>query len=240
MSWWKVFVKGIWGSRTEEVDQCAARLETCLKELARCNKVFSGWSALGRGKPLLKITRESLIDLLMQGRQWSDDQRILFDDLGYHVKLHAGRTHRDWITLGVDCSVSSSASGMVNTCSLNLPGEVDIGNQVIRWDVLSQAMQCIVRAWGPEWGIVATSDLIAQRRIERLDTPFVGWMVYLAEGRGAIPPLPEHYRVVRIDGFGSIIVTTVETYSESVTEHASAAGRLSAILENAGLLSSIQ
>jgi hypothetical protein len=64
--------------------------------------------------------------------------------------------------------------------------------------------------------------------------------MYLSARRGPVPPLPAPVRMEPVEDKGTLIVLTPERFTEANPEHVALAGRVSEMLDQAGLLKPVQ
>ncbi|MCP3059400.1 immunity 52 family protein [Myxococcus sp. K38C18041901] len=84
----------------------------------------------------------------------------------------------------------------------------------------------------------AHRDMADSHRVPK--SPYVGWVTYLAQHRGPVPPLPAPVRVEPVEGKGTLIVLTPERFTASNPEHVALAERVRVLLDQAGLLKPLQ
>lgn len=87
-------------------------------------------------------------------------------------------------------SCDSRSPRVVDRCTLTLPSNGAVAERLLSSLTLLQIVSAMALAWEPEWGI-ATSISHRDSTLEFADPgTFVGWVMYFARHKGAVPPLP--------------------------------------------------
>ncbi|MCP3170209.1 immunity 52 family protein [Myxococcus sp. QH3KD-4-1] len=98
----------------------------------------------------------------------------------------------------------------------------------------------MVLPWEPDWAF-ATSDSYEATHPEPGSAPFsLGWITYLSNRIGKVPPLPAPVRIEPVDDKGTLIVLTPERFTVSNPEHVALAERVRELLDRAGLLNPLR
>jgi hypothetical protein len=230
----KYYVRVTWGPREESLGQCADRVQQCVNGLSPYHDVFAHWIAKSRPLP---IDRNAILERFQE-----EESREGFSArLGYSLRLWNGRNRDSSIAIQAHCSSYDPA--FVNHSSLTLPGKGEVAARLIRCDILTQLLTVLVRAWEPDFGEVMRAEFFHEQMkrqvTTRPDVPLVGWMTYLSNARGGLPTLPSDHEVVQLEGLGSIVLTTEETFLHEHPDHRRAVETLTGILGSAGLLGPI-
>ena len=186
-------------------------------------------------KQRLVLDRPALEKMLRRGKDRT------FEDLGFRIGAWNGAEDEyDSTSFYIKCG--GHATEVANLCLFHLPNrqsETTMGPNAERVNtagVLSGLVRCMAEAWEPEWAVAPSSahrDLVAPK--PETGT-FVGWVMYHANSRGPVPPLPEPVRVEPVEDKGTLIVLTPERFTVTNPEHVALARRVHLLLEPAGLL----
>jgi len=212
-----------WGLRKESVEACAARTLQLLTCLARHNDIFSHWFTLGSTREEALQHEISLEDpatiqsLLIEGRSKSELRADLLEQLGYSIGLWTGRKDDD-AGLSINCGCYAPAIGG-NSCVLELPYESAAAEQLLHASVLEGIMACVVEAWNPDWGVVTSNKYEKIAPAQSPNTPWMGWMIYLAHKPETLPPLPAPVSVGTMGNQGSLITMTNERFTADNPSH---------------------
>ena len=230
-----------WGARKESAWECAQRMARCLSCLADCDASLSQWYQTGDSleealQHEVRLSEEALESLLLASRNRSGNGRDVFEALGFTVGLWNGDVDPNG---GVGIMMSCGKYAPIpaaNFCSLDWPRQGPLTERLLQLPALLTLLECQVTAWQPEWGVVESRTYRELMPFPTGGEPSMGWLVYLSDTRGTIPPLPSPARVVRLDSYGSVIVLTEERFTASSPEHVAHAARVGAMLGDAGLL----
>lgn len=138
--------------------------------------------------------------------------------------------------MGIDFHCGLYTPLIANSCQIRLPPGEDSRARVMQIPVLIDVLKTMVTSWEPDWGMVNTRKYTMMPPRKNSKSPIVSWITYLAQDRGIIPPLPLPTRVLEIEGYGHLIILTEERFSTSNPAHLEIAQRVTAILEQVGLL----
>ncbi|NTX05673.1 immunity 52 family protein [Myxococcus sp. CA040A] len=152
------------------------------------------------------------------------------------VSFSAWNGEPDGASTSLRFSCGSTSELLPDLCVMDLPTTDDARARVVTTPVLSQTLRATVEAWEPGWGVatsIAHRDLVSE-----FATPgtFVGWMTYLSQHRGTVPPLPATVRVEPVGDKGTLIILTPERFTVSNPEHMALAEAVREQLDRAGLL----
>ncbi|WNZ66014.1 immunity 52 family protein [Myxococcus sp. MxC21-1] len=107
--------------------------------------------------------------------------------------------------------------------------------------MLTGLLRASAIAWEPDWGVAAShahGNLIDTRSVR--GAPRVGWVMYLANHRGEVPPLPAPVCIEPVEDRGTLIVLTPERFTVTNAEHVDLAETVRGLLDRAGLLTPLQ
>ncbi|MCY1029928.1 immunity 52 family protein [Corallococcus sp. BB11-1] len=222
-----------WLARQEPVDACAQRMEALFRHMGPLEPTWNRWHQTA-------ATFEKA-----RKRQVQPDAATLKKLLG--SKAHRfGDTFSFWLWAGENEDEISAVKGhcgsavthMSSVCILNTPSLGSVAERVLTAPVLTGVVRAMALAWEPEFGI-ATSHEHRERLVpEGFPFPgtFVGWVMYFADSRGPVPPLPAPVQVEHLSDRGTIITLTPERFTVSNPDHVALAADVQARLQDAGLL----
>jgi len=224
-----------WPARAESAEECSRRAETYFLPLSQCDALFARWyeqadsleEALHREftpdyETLLRFFRR-------EENQLGKDGFSLGAWTGHEEDGHGG-------LLSLTCGDASGA--YPNCCLLYLPWpEVEPdGQRILNVPMLMKVLRAMVLAWEPRSGVIGSDDFRAAMRPEGDRRGFPGWLTYLSQTLGEIPPLPEPVRVESVEDKGSLIILTPHRLSVSNPEHLLLGRQLQDALDARGLL----
>ncbi|MFY0563658.1 Imm52 family immunity protein [Archangium lansingense] len=223
----------IWSGRSESTETCARRAETLFQQLGRCDPVYARWfeCAYSRKHSLqlpFEPTYEAFLRFFKRRRYRLAKGVFSFDAwTGQEQRGRGGK-------LNFVCG--SESPSYLNECLLYLPREEPAASRVLTVPVLREVVRAMVRAWDPNGcAIIADGDLAARK--EMMDGyPCLGWLTYIAGGRGNVPPLPRQVHVEPMEDQGTLIILTQERYSLKNPEHVALARDTRERLVKAGLM----
>ena len=123
-----------------------------------------------------------------------------------------------------------------NGCLLHLPREEPAASRVLTVSVLKEVVRAMVLAWEPDGCVVISEGERGAKKALEEGVPCLGWLTYVADRRGKVPPLPKPVRVEPLEDKGLLIILTPERFSLENPAHVSLARRVRERLEKAGLL----
>jgi len=230
-----------WGVREESVENCAQRLTQVLNCLAACEPALTHWFEQGRTRKEalaheVPIEAGALQKLLLSDHKPTHDEGSHPVDLGFSTGLWNGYDGVEGLSLITICGSYNVAVGS-NSCVLKLPPYAGpVAQRLLTSAVLERILQCLVLAWEPDWGVVNSNNYLRNAPTPADKGPRLGWMVYLSQQRGAIPPLPPPVRALPVATLGTLISVTDERFTTANPEHLTAAERVRTTLDHAGLL----
>nr|WP_233612440.1 immunity 52 family protein [Corallococcus sp. AB045] len=104
--------------------------------------------------------------------------------------------------------------------------------------VMTGVVRAMALAWEPEFALATSNqhvDTIVTEQFPKLGT-YGGWVMYFADFRGPVPPLPAPVQVEHIPDRGTLITLTPEKFTVSNPAHVALAADVQARLQDAGLL----
>jgi hypothetical protein len=221
-----------WPGRVETLESYARRAERFFQQLAAADASFTRWmeKADSRSAALkLQFTpdAETLLGLFKKKKYRRDEAGISFS---------AWNGERDGVSSGVRFATGSSSPLLGDLCTMSFPTEGAARERVLSASTLAHVVRSMALAWAPEWGI-ATSQVHRDEVLKRSKAgTFVGWVMYFANSRGALPPLPSPVRTEPVADRGTLVILTPERFTATNPEHVALAAQVQDLLAEAGLL----
>jgi hypothetical protein len=225
------YIGAYWSGRPEPLESYARRASVFLRQLAALDPTLIPWFEQA-SSPAAALRS-----------QFSPDTQTL---LGLFNKQKYRRGAGDvsfaaWNGESEASSVVSFSCGspspfVVDRCILTPPLKGQAAERLISASMMAQVLRAMALAWEPEWS-VATSD--AHRDMvsdEAAPGTFVGWVMYFANSRGALPPLPSPVRTEPVADRGTLVILTPERFTATNPEHVALAAQVQDLLAEAGLL----
>jgi hypothetical protein len=225
-----------WLARPESVEADALRLSSFLLALSRMEPSWNRWhetAATYEEARELQVQTDAASLAALLGRKGN---RIL-DSSSF--SLWSGENPVE--TSAVHGSCGGSSAHVNSVCVLEPPAEGQVAGRILTAGVLTEVVRALVHAWEPEFGLATSQqhrDLIAATLPRK--SFHVGWVMYFADFRGPVPPLPEPVRVEHIPDRGSLITLTQEKFTVSNPAHVALAADVQARLQAAGLLTPLR
>ena len=246
----RFYIGAYWGPRKESIDECARRAVTLLSRLSMCDERLQRWTrpvvsdegivdleSVERAVPFDEIV---LKQILLEGQNhYGDKERTIIGDLGFQVCLSTDIREQEVVYLEFCCALYHEGSDLVNSCAISLPRNGIVSERLLQIRVLEELIDAVVQSWDPDWGTVISHeylDTCPDLSSRNALIPKVGWMTYLSNRYGSIPPMPKPSRVVSVRGKGHLVVVTDERFSTTCQNHIEAAKQAREILVRAGLL----
>ncbi|MHA7634997.1 immunity 52 family protein [Corallococcus sp. M7] len=223
-----------WLARPEPVEVCARRLETFLGKMALLEPTWNRWH---QSAATFEKARK---------RQVQADTKTLAKLLGQKSNrfggasdfwLWAGETEDE--TSGINGNCGGSSIHACSACILHSLGQSEVAKRVVTAPVMTGVVRAMALAWEPEFALAASDqhrELVAVPMVEN----YIGWVTYLADFRGSVPPLPSSVQVEHIPDRGTLITLTQEKFSVSNPAHVALAADVQARLQAAGLLTPLR
>ena len=229
------FVLGAyWGARSESVERCADRLHKFLTGIRDSHQSLSHWyqKAASPKKSLQKslgsFETQSLVRILLGGRNRENVNRTVSEDLGFHLEFWNGQKGDAQASVGLTCGLywQSATPGIsVSNCVvLDLPKDLGI---LASWQTMSQLLTVTAEAWQPDWAGVMSESSMLSRNFDA-EVPFVDWMVYVPY---KVEGVTEPAFVSELAGFGSIIVVRPNPPSVDDVESSALVSSIESVLK---------
>jgi hypothetical protein len=222
-----------WAGRRESAEACAQRVEVLFQELGRCDPAYTRWFEYAYSrKHSLQLPFEPTIEAFLHffGRRKYRLEREVFTFDAWTGQEQRGRGGKLRFTCG------STTPFYPNECLLHLPREEPAASRVLTVPVLKEVVRAMVVAWEPDGcAVIAEGDRGAKKAMED-GRACLGWLTYISDGRGSMPPLPKPVHVEPMQDKGTLIILTPERFSLENPAHAALAGHVREQLEKAGLL----
>ena len=182
-----------WGPRKESPEACARRTATFLRLLASCDPALAHWYKPTRSRrdarkyPLMPPDVTVLTESFREGVNRESGGPAI-ENLGFTFWFGNGGGNYDSADVRISCGVY--AEGVSNACVLSLPSAGPDVDRLLSAPVLAGVVRSMALAWEPDWATAmshAHRDVVdAEGEAEIL----LGWVTYLPERRGRVPPLP--------------------------------------------------
>ncbi|TQF11728.1 hypothetical protein FJV41_32750 [Myxococcus llanfairpwllgwyngyllgogerychwyrndrobwllllantysiliogogogochensis] len=232
-----------WGPRKETPEECARRTADFLNFLEGCDPFLAEWYKPAkslkeaRKHPLMPPDSATLTELFRAGVNRADAGGII-ERLGFSFWFDNGGPDGDVAELRIHCGSYSDA--VPNSCVMTLPRKGQHAERLLTVQVLTEVVRGMVPSWGPDWAF-ATSYAYYQEHRKAASDPFsLGWVTYLSDRLGSVPPLPAPVRVESVGDKGTLIVLTPERFTASNQDHVALADRVRELLDRAGMLKPLQ
>ncbi|RKH55123.1 immunity 52 family protein [Corallococcus llansteffanensis] len=220
-----------WPGRPESQEACSRRAELLFQHLADLDPSLASWFEQGTSREAALNARFTPDAGTLLGLFKKQKYQQGGDELAFSA----------WNGKPGDSSVINFACGSptldtVDLCVLTPPSKGLAAERLFSVAAITRMLRAMVRAWEPTWGVF-TSDSHRDEVSEFADVgTFVGWVTYLANHRGTVPPLPAPVRVEPVEDRGSLIILTPERLTVSNPEHVALARHVGELLTRAGLL----
>ncbi|WP_338865190.1 immunity 52 family protein [Myxococcus stipitatus] len=232
-----------WGPRKETAEECARRTATFLDALSRYDSFLAEWFKPAKS---LKDARKyrlmppdlaALAELFSAGVNRADAGGVI-ERLGFGFWFDNGGPDGDVAELRIHCGGYSDA--VPNSCVLTLPRKGQNAERLLTAQALAAIVRAMVSPWEPDWAFATSYDYYQENRKAASDPFSLGWVTYLSNRIGGVPPLPAPVRIEPVEGKGTLIVLTPERFTASNPEHVALAERVRELLDRAGLLKPLQ
>ncbi|NRD49739.1 immunity 52 family protein [Corallococcus exiguus] len=223
-----------WLVRPEPIEACARRLETFLGMMGPLEPIWNRWH---QSAATFEKARKRQVqpDAMTLAKLLGKKSNRIGD--GSNFWLWAGESADE--TSGVNGYCGGSSPYLTSTCILNSLGQSEVAKRVVTAPVMTGVVRAMALAWEPEFALAASDqhrELVAVPMIEN----YIGWVTYLADFRGPVPPLPSSVQVEHIPDRGTLITLTQEKFSVSNPAHVALAADVQARLQAAGLLTPLR
>lgn len=204
------FCRFLWEAREEDIDTCADRLSSCLTDLSSIDPLFLAWRNPEKPRTHYRVPlqRRQLVRLLQNGVNRRDDNQEIIPELGFSVTLLPEK-----LASGFRFSICCGGYSpwVNNTCSIRFSNEGEVTDRLLQIPKLVQFAKTIIRNWQPEHGVITShqcSDLLSPPSFDKE----VGWVTYLSERYGKIPPMPPAVEVEKLEN-GHLVILSREHFS---------------------------
>lgn len=226
-----------WKARRESPEECGLRAEaffTAIRELDPC---WVHWfKQANTFKDALKHPIEP--DQTTLAKMFKRGKDRIFEDLGFRISGWNGVSEDlDATSFYIKCGGWSE--GGHNMCTFQPPSRGANADRVLTATVLAGLVRSMAIAWEPDWAIATSSDHRELVTTKATLGTFVGWVMYHANHRGRVPPLPAPVQIERVEQQGTLITLTPERFTVSNPEHVTLAARVQELLGRAGLLAPV-
>lgn len=233
-------VRVYWGDRNESVEDCADRISNLMVCLAGCHEQLTDWkesvSPGHRGPiPVIKPRdRDTLVEILLRGRNRTDFGGDVMPELGYVVQFF---TEPGPSGFGLLARVGAHGAGgrriAANEVMIDLPWHAEaVSMGLLNPEFMEATLSCLVRVFTPMWGM-AYSIHWTRGYIQPLS---VGWLTYLPTSTSSLPPLPAGTQIMEANPTGSMIALPIDREAPDSDEVQDLAERVLQTLLVAGLV----
>ncbi|QAT89195.1 hypothetical protein EJ065_7680 [Corallococcus coralloides] len=226
-----------WLARLEPIDACARRLESFLGMMAPLEPSWSRWHQSAATFEKAR-KRQVQSDALTLTRLLGQKSNRFGDNSNFW--LWAGESSDE--TSGIRGSCGSASTYVSSACILNSLGQSEVAKRVVTAPVMTGVVRAMALAWEPEFALATSSQHVDTLVTEQFPKPgtYAGWVTYLADFRGPVPPLPAPVQVEHLPDRGTLITLTQEKFSASNPAHVALAADVQARLQAAGLLTPLR
>jgi len=241
-----------WGARKESLEVCATKMCAFLSELAMCDDMFAQqWikCTCTREEAMtnpneIELSVEALQNLLAKGRVRRDLDKSVVEELGYHSRQLWNGRKLDSAFVLIECGAYPNPRILpaANTVWIDLPNDGSALRRVLHPVKLRGITNVVVKNWDPDWARISTNKLDSEvYQVNGYLGQMAGWLTYISDRYGPLPPLPEDCAVERVGELGNLVTITSirERLTVSNPAYVAAVRRLSEVLERAGFLAPI-
>ncbi|MBU8896696.1 immunity 52 family protein [Corallococcus sp. M34] len=228
-----------WGARRESPEDCAQRTAHFLGLLAACDPFLAHWHKPAKTRKdarqlaLMPPDVLTLAELFRHGVTREPGGPAL-EELGFRCSFDNGGASGDCATMRINGGVYSDA--VPNHCVLSVPWRGPNADRLLTVSVLLNVVRATVLSWDPDWA-VAMSTAYERRFREPHSAPFaLGWITYLSNRLGRVPPLPAPVHIEPVEDRGTLIVLTSQRFTAANPEHVALARRVRELMTGAGLM----
>jgi hypothetical protein len=207
-----------WGARPESSEACAQRVRQTLFDLPGIDVQWSRWFLPGKSRKdalRRKISTDSpfLEQLLERGRNRRDTDKKPIEELGFSLSVWNGAPDGQSISLRFRCGIFSKYVG--NAVAISL-GSAE--NDMLSFEIIREVLRILIRHFAPDWGTATSNSIDYQALGLQPKMPRPGWLTYLSNRFGQIPPNP-NYECEPVDQLGTLIIATREKFSAACENH---------------------
>jgi hypothetical protein len=215
------FYLGIyWPARRESLSQCTKRVSTALRELTKVDGrlaqwFLKGWTRAHALQHQVSLDDQSIAKLLLDGRNRTDYDNKVIENLGFSMALWNGATAGNEVAISFHCGAYSKWVG--NNAILDLPFQRKHAGDICNFCKLRQILLILVRCFDPDWGVVTSHHL---RKVVNIPVgkPTAGWLTYLSTRYGVSAP-NAGYEIERVGDRGELLIATREPFDSQRPEH---------------------
>jgi Immunity protein 52 len=228
-----------WGLRQETSQSCAQRTARFFEKLARVDPSYSRWCGFGRtdeesSRLRVDLTPTSLEGLFRDGvNRYDAEPHRVIEELGFSIDLWNGELP-DGVIMSIHCGDYARTLGN-NSCILQLPQTPQNIERIFTIPKLTEILRCMISEFDPDWGVVSSTKYLLDFP-KPTDKKIPGWVIYLSNRCGTLPPLPEPIRTEPVEDKGTFIIAMPERFSASNPAHVAQADKIWELLLNAGLM----
>lgn len=237
------YVGAYWGPRRESPEDCARRAASFLNLLAACDPLLANWNKIpkprgkGRKIPLMPPDPRTLTEAFQRGVNREPGGPPI-EDLGLTVGAYNDGIGQDFVSVSMRCG--GYAEGVSNACVLSLPSKGENAERILTASVLAEAVRSMALAWEPDWAVAMSETYREMDDRQGKADIWLGWVTYLSQRQGKVPPLPAPVRIEPVGDQGTLIVLTPERFTVSNQRHLALAKQVRGLLNRAGSLTPVQ
>jgi len=220
-----------WSGRLEWDEHFIQRVAAWFRELSQIDPLLERWYVTGN-TPKTAVEISPTVEVLRE----LFTRKPYKDEMGLSFLAWNGREGPD------HCSTNMRkawmAGGYPAICVVDPPWRGEFAERFLTVDVLTRVLRAMVRVWEPDWaGVTSVEyDRLIHGTKDQLPDVDCGWLTFLSQRRGEVPPLPEPVRVESVDDKGTLIILTPERFTVSNPAHVALALEAHRTLDQAGLL----
>ncbi|NNB91623.1 hypothetical protein HJC10_36055 [Corallococcus exiguus] len=226
-----------WLARSEPVETCAQRLASFVQRLGPLEPTWNRWHLAAANFEKAR-KRQIQPDASTFAKLMKSKAHRFMDSSSFW--LWAGENEEETSGTHGNCGSASIHSNSV--CVVTTGSRGRVAERLLTASILTGVMRAMALAWEPEVGIATSDAHREQITAGRFPEPgtFVGWVMYFADFRGSVPPLPTPVQVEHIPDRGTLITLTQEKFTVSNPAHVALAADVQARLQDAGLLTPLR
>ncbi|NOK38465.1 hypothetical protein HMI49_35240 [Corallococcus exercitus] len=222
-----------WLARPEPVEACAQRLASFIQRLGPLEPTWNRWHLAAANFEKAR-KRQVQPDAAVFEKLMKSKAHRFMDSSSFW--LWAGENEEE--TSGTHGNCGSASIHSTSVCVVTTGSRGSVAERVLTAPVLTGVVRAMALAWEPEVGIATSRAHREQLKVDQFSSPgsFVGWVMYFADFRGTVPPLPAPVQVEHLPERGTLITLTPEKFTVSNPAHVALAADVQARLQDAGLL----
>lgn len=232
------YMGAYWGARKETALECARRAELFFHMLARSDPSFTQWYRAGRGFPRelpgypVRSVVEEWEKLFLQGRNRTDADKAIIEDLGFHAMVWNAK--KEPTRIDIQCGGYSPWGGP-NVCLLHPTTESAVRERLLRVPVMAGVLTAMATAWDPDFALSSSTEMVGRIQKRKWEVR-VGGVTYLSRRLGTLPPLPEFVRIAPVGELGWLLILSPEPMTAGNPEHVAFTAQVRDVLDQAGLI----